>query len=306
MFQKTRFLDLDCVKLENDSISLLITQSVGPRIISLRLGQNRNLLAEVPDFTLECPGEGQFHIWGGHRLWYAPEVPEVTYLPDDRAVEIREVERGLKAIQPQEEKTGIQKSLEIRLPSEDPVVVVDHTLSNRGETARACAPWAITQMRPGGVAILPQNTEFSDPNGLQPNRSIALWPYTDAASPNLIWGNRYSLVKSSLESGPLKIGFPNHPGWLAYYHAGLLFVKKARYQVEGSYYDLGSSSQCYCNDRFLELETLGPKSRLEPGQSTSHREVWEIYSTGGIDLDSEEVETIIDELALSGDSPHLL
>jgi hypothetical protein len=299
MFETTRFLDLECVRLGNESLSLLVTQSVGPRIISLQVGQGPNLFAELPDFTLECPGEGQFHIRGGHRLWYAPEAPKITYLPDDEPVQLKAIESGLMATQPLEEKTGIQKSIRIWLPNEDPIVIVDHKLTNKGASNISCAPWAITQLKVGGTAILPQNTAFNDLNGLQPNRSVALWPYSDVASSNIAWGNRYILIKALLSEGALKVGFPNFRGWLAYHLDDYLFVKKAIHEVDGNYYDLGSSSQCYCNDRFLELETLGQKSMLEPGASIRHREVWELYQDVHFKPDEDVIDELLERIGLS-------
>jgi hypothetical protein len=32
----------------------------------------------------------------------------------------------------------------------------------------------------------------------------------------------------------------------------------------------------YCNDRFVELESLGPLTRLDPGASIAHVEKWDI------------------------------
>ena len=305
MLETTRFLDLECVRLGNGMLSILVTQSAGPRIISLEIGNSGNLFAELPDFTLECPGEGQFHIWGGHRLWYAPELPEVTYLPDDKPVQLKAIDDGIFATQTVEEQTGIQKSLKIWLPNEDPVVVVDHILTNKGDEIRACTPWAITQFKVGGTAILPQNTTFNDLNGLQPNRSIALWPYTDVASSNIVWGNRYILVKATLSHGALKVGFPNFRGWLAYHCDGYLFVKKASYKSGGDYYDLGSSSQCYCNDRFLELETLGQKCLLKPGESVSHREVWELYENVHFKRDEDGIDALTERIGLTEESEYL-
>jgi hypothetical protein len=73
-----------------------------------------------------------------------------------------------------------------------------------------------------------------------------------------------------------KVGFPNPRGWLAYWLDGTLFVKRAAFDPCASYYDLGSSSECYCNGNFLELETLGPITRLAPGEELSHVETWEL------------------------------
>ncbi|NJN80537.1 MAG: hypothetical protein HC797_08735 [Anaerolineales bacterium] len=53
--QTQKFLNYDCVELKNDAISLLVTQSVGPRIISLRFVDGENILAELPNFVTENP-----------------------------------------------------------------------------------------------------------------------------------------------------------------------------------------------------------------------------------------------------------
>jgi hypothetical protein len=81
-----------------------------------------------------------------------------------------------------------------------------------------------------------------------------------------------------MKEGHLKIGFPNPRGWLAYWWSGTLFVKRAAYDIKSEYYDFGSSSECYCSDGFLELETLGPKTTLKPGEATVHLETWELYT----------------------------
>jgi hypothetical protein len=57
----------------------------------------------------------------------------------------------------------------------------------------------------------------------------------------------------------------------------VLFVKYAAYDPDAAYLDLGASSQIYCNAKFLELETLGPKVTLRPGESARHVETWRIF-----------------------------
>jgi hypothetical protein len=274
--ETVKFLGLDCAELTNGTISLLVTQSVGPRVISLKINQGKNILAELPHATLDCPGKGDFHLYGGHRLWHAPEDPALTYLPDDDPVEIKPVENGLEVTKQPEEETRIQKDIKIKLVDENKVTVT-HTLTNAGLALIPCAPWAITQVKPGGVAILPQNQELWDQNPTLPNRPLVLWPYTDINSPYIEWGNQVVMIRADMKAGHLKIGFPNPRGWLAYWRSGTLFIKRAAFDHQVEYYDFGSSSECYCNDQFLELETLGPKVTLRPGESTEHVETWELY-----------------------------
>jgi len=292
--QTIKYLGFDCVPLENASLNLLVTQSIGPRIISLRFNGGDNLFAELPDFVTERPDGKLFHFYGGHRLWHAPENMARTYFPDDGPVDVIPEQFGLSVTTPVENETGIEKSIHISLVEDKPQVIVRHTLTNRGLWAVECAPWAITQFRTGGVAILPQSREQTE---VLPNRSLALWPYSDIDSPQVAWGNRYILVHAKMES-PFKVGFPNPRGWLAYWLDGTLFVKRAAFDAQAEYYDFNSSSECYCNDKFLELETLAPMTRLAPGVSVMHSETWELYADVEYPKNEGVAQEIVEKLGL--------
>jgi hypothetical protein len=291
----TKFLSFDCVSLENASLSLLVTRSVGPRVISLRYNGGDNLFAELPDFVATRPDGGIFHFYGGHRLWHAPENLSRTYIQDDSPVDIVQTGNGLTVTQPVEVQTGIEKSFLISLVDEKPQVIVRHTLTNRGLWPVECAPWAITQLKTGGVAILPQSQQQTE---VLPNRSLALWPYTEIDNPHVSWGNHYILIRAEMQERAFKIGFPNLHGWLAYWHAGTLFVKKAAFDPQMAYYDFNSSSECYCNHRFLELETLGPIGSLAPGESAIHTETWELYTNVDLPTDETAVHSLVKKLGL--------
>jgi hypothetical protein len=292
--ETVNFLGLDCLPLKNESLELLVTKSAGPRIISLRFGGGENLLAEVPDIELDAPGSGKLRLYGGHRLWHAPEEPSRTYLPDNSPVEVAAVDNGYRLTQNVEAKTGLQKSIEVRLVENKPQVVIIHELSNHGLWTVTCAPWAITQMKLGGVAILPQAYEDT---GVLPNRSLALWPYTNMSDPNVQWGEHHIILKASVSSA-FKVGFPNPRGWLAYWRDGVLFVKRAKYESQSAYFDFGSSSECYCNERFLELETVAPIVNLEPGASVTHVETWELYDKVDCPRNEKDIQGLIEKLEL--------
>ena len=289
-----QYQGLDCVALENASLSLLVTQSVGPRILSLRYKGGENLFAELPNFVSERPDGKLFHFRGGHRLWHAPEAMPRTYALDDDPVEITPSGGGVWVRQKADAETGIEKSLHITLVGDQPRVVVRHTLTNRGPWPIECAPWTITQLRTGGVAILPQSRNQTE---VLPNRSLALWPYTDLTIPQVTWGNRTLLIRAEM-TGPFKVGFPNPRGWLAYWLDGTLFVKHAAFDASAAYYDFGSSSECYCNDKFLELETLAPIHRLEPGGLAEHVETWDLYVDVDYPADEGTAQAIVDKLGL--------
>jgi hypothetical protein len=292
--ETVNFLGQDCIPLENAILQLLVTQSVGPRILSLKFAGGENIFAELPDFITDCPGTGIYHFHGGHRLWHAPEIPKRAYLPDDAPVEVVPVENGYLMTQDVEAKTGLQKSIEVRLPGDMPQVVITHRLNNQGLWPVTCSPWAITQLKTGGVAILPQSREETRE---LPNRTLTLWPYTNLSNPNVSFGKNYILMRADMNEA-FKVGFPNPRGWLAYWLDGVLFVKRASYETQSVYFDFGSSSECYCNDQFIELETLAPIGTIEPGGCATHEETWELYGNVDCPHDERDVQLLVEKLGL--------
>jgi len=274
---------------------LYLITSAGPRIIGFSLPEGDNVLALLPDINLPTTGDQVYRLRGGHRLWHAPEDRVRTYVPDDLPPVIEEIERGVRATQPVESLTGIEKAICVTLPDERPRAVVEHKLTNHGIWPVELAPWAITQLKPGGIGILPQSITET---GLLPNRRLALWPYTNINSPHIHWGDRFIFIEAQLGDEALKIGWANPDGWLAYAVDSTLFVKEAPYLADAEYFDYGSSSECYCGQAFIELETLGPRITLQPGESTTHREVWSLYADVAVTADEEEAAELVARLGL--------
>ena len=173
-----------------------------------------------------------------------------------------------------------------------------HTAADRTPASRLLSEVPSAELDPVVVseARSPERSRSLDDDGLLPNRPIAFWPYTDINSPHLKLTNAHIFVHATMTAGAMKIGFPNPHGWMAYWLEGMLFVKTAVFQPNATYYDFGSSSECYCNDKFLELETLGPRTIIQPGDSVTHRELWYVFTD--VPMTSPE--------ALAARIPHLL
>jgi hypothetical protein len=288
-------LDQACIPLENDSLRLEIARFVGPRILGLSLQDGPNLLAELSDFVTDRPDGKAYHFYGGHRLWRSPEDLVLSYCLDDRPVEITPIQNGLKITKPTEVDSGIEKSIQVILPDHQARAIISHQLKNCNINPITCAPWAITQFRPGGTAILPLNEADT---GFLPRGNLALWPYTNLGDRNLWLGRGYILVKAEMVSA-FKVGFANPVGWLAYWLEGILFVKYADYDPQGCYPDYGSSSECYVNSQFLELETLGPLQEIQPGDSIQHIETWQLFHAPERPGNEADAKRLVEQLALS-------
>ena len=105
------------------------------------------------------------------------------------------------------------------------MIVIDHLIHNLGSKPFECAPWAITQFKLGGEAILPLGGREKKQNSLLPDRSIVLWPYTNINDSRICWDNDFIFIKPEPIGQPLKIGLPNREKWMAYFVDHLLFIK---------------------------------------------------------------------------------
>ena len=263
-------------RLENEHLILDYLRESGPRIVRLipkALGEN--LLAETPEYVLPSP-YGPFRLWGGHRLWHAPETAARTYIPDGDGLRVTGVQDSAR-LTCDEPHTGIRKELTVTLHPNEAHIQLEHRLTNTGLWPVELAVWAITQFRLGGTAVLPTPGPI-DAEGLLPNRLLALWPYSRWDDPRFRPGDEAIEIVTQPIAQPFKLGYMNRAGWLAYRYAGVTFTKRWTPQPERPHVDFGCNAEVYTNDRHIELETLGPLTRLEPGEAVTHVEEWVVMN----------------------------
>lgn len=264
--------------IENDFLRLEFLADAGPRLVRLFLRDHaENWFAETPDKKVTTD-LGDYYFRGGHRLWCAPEKIPQTYYPDNAPIRIEFLAEGVSLQQPPESTTGIRKQIDIRLLPGRAALTLSHQIENTGTQAIELAPWAITQLKLGGVALLPQTLGVTDVHGLLPNRNIVLWSYTRLNDARLELHDQVIRVHARAQLPPCKIGYLNRIGWLAYWRDNILFVKRFTPQPNALHPDLNCNAEVYCNDEFIELETLAPLVLLAPGARVSHDEIWEFYT----------------------------
>jgi len=287
----------DCLRLSNGRIEVIVTTEVGPRILRFGAVGGENLFHEVPEHR-GLTGGTAWRALGGHRLWHAPEVEPRTYAPDNAPVHYEIQPDRVSLIQKVEPTTGIQKVMEIRLDPERDHVQVMHRLTNLNPWSVELAPWALTIMAPGGVAIVPQEPfaphpafkegpELPGADAYLPVRSMALWSYTRLNDPRWVFLGRYILTKQDPASPfPLKYGVSNRQQWCGYVRNGELLLKRFAWQAEANYPDVGCNNEIYTDKNILELESLGPLTTLRPGASVEHGETWHYFRD--VDFSFEE------------------
>jgi hypothetical protein len=278
--EKLQYQDLaDCVRLKNDEIEMIVTTAVGPRILAYNFIGGENVLGWHPDAKASTE-LGEFRIYGGHRLWIAPEIVPRTYAPDHAPVEyfFDAAENSLRLVQPVEPVSQTQKEITITLEKTGSGVAIDHRITNRGTEAVELAPWALTIMRGGGTCEIPNETyaPYSHQT-LLPVRSLTVWAYTDLADPR--WSFDREFIRLRVDESkpePQKLGVLNKQGWAKYRLTDVVFTKYFEYRENAAYPDMNSNTEIYTAGSFVELESLAPLVTLAPGETTAHVERWEL------------------------------
>jgi len=283
-----------CIRLANNSVEMVITGDVGPRIIRFAFVGKPNEFYEDESCSGKS-GDSEFHAYGGHRLWRAPEDPVLTYIPDNRPVTVESILDGVHLTPPPETPAGIQKEWFIRLDPAQAHARIQHRLTNVGSKPTQLAPWALSVMASGGTAVLPLPPRGSHDNkNLLPTSRLVLWSYTDMSDPRWGWGAKYIRLQQDPKSAKAqKIGAPVPDGWAAYCRQGNFFLKLFPYEGKKEYPDFGSSTELFTNADILELETLGPLLLLEPGKSVDHTEDWFLFDNVPVPAGDSDIERMI-------------
>jgi hypothetical protein len=264
----------NCIRLSNAEVEVIVAADIGLRILRFGFIGGQNMLYLSDEDKGRCGGDS-WRIYGGHRLWHAPEAMPRSYSPDNAPISFAFTNQTLKITQARESTTGIIKEMEIRLSADGNYLTVLHRLINQNLWEIKLSPWAISALAAGGRAIVPQEPYGEGDHYLLPARSLALWSYTQMNDPRWTWGNKYIQTRqdSALKSEQ-KIGLLNKQGWAAYCLEQDLLIKLFAFDQTAEYPDYGSNQEIYINGMFLELETLGPLKNIPPGGSAEHLENW--------------------------------
>ncbi|EIV99544.1 hypothetical protein [Thermoanaerobacter siderophilus] len=281
------------IKLSNGIIDVVATTDIGPRIVRFGFENDVNEFNLDPK-TIGLKGGDEYRYYGGHRLWHSPEDRKRTYIPDNDEVDWHEIENGVRLIQKPEKWVNTQKQIDIILNPDESRVRLVHRITNLGAWPIELSAWTITVLNTEGIEIIPQPNKDTD---LLPNRQIVLWPYSKMNDKRVYWGEKYIALKQDPNNkAPFKLGINNQEGWAAYARGGHLFVKRYYPQHDTTYPDFGVSFETYTNDWMLEIETLSPFTKLQPGETVEHVEEWELYNNVNVkDIDEGAFDEVVEK-----------
>lgn len=288
-----------CLELTNGIVRLVVTLDIGPRVINYSFCDGDNIMFEDIDRVFshsgaafdEAYGGGTWYIYGGHRLWTSPEGMPKSYYPDNDPVTYELTENGVRLMPPVQKWNQYAYTIEIALEENNTNVTLKHEIKNCAAWPVTLAPWAITVLSPGGVEVVPQPTRDT---GLLGNRLIGLWPYAKMTDARVSWADRYIFLRQdSTAEGNFKVGLNSEHGYALYFNHGDLFVKQFSPRENGCYPDGGMSFETFTNPLFLEMETLGEISTIEPESTVSHTECWSLHKAELPELTEAAIDSVV-------------
>jgi len=294
----------NCYRVSNGEIELIVTGDVGPRVIRFGFTGGQNLFKEFPE-QLGRTGEDKFQLRGGDRVWKAPEDSVATWAPDNIPLTIQITPAGLIAREPVEPSTNLQKEIEVSMAVSGTAVTVTHRITNRSLFALEFAPWALTMMAQGGTAISGFPPRGTHPANLEATNPLVMWAYTNLADSRWRFTKKYLTLRQDPNNKEAqKLGMFNRDTWAAYLLNHELFVKKTTADPSRTYPDFGCSFEAFTNNDFLEIETLGPLTKVAPGQTVELVEHWALYRNVSVtNWTDEELDQVLFPLVRTAWSP---
>lgn len=266
--QKGRLL-----RLTDGYTDIGIALDYGIRIVHLSCNGMENLMYEQPnDLSDGFTNPEGWRIYGGHRLWTAPESERCCW-PDNEPIHYTMLDDGVILEQPTDRWLNIKKTISLRF-CDDGSIFVAHKIENTGTEPFTGGSWAITTLAVGGQAEA--WFDGGTKGCLNPERRLSVWDIESLHDPRV----RFTQDRVFAEHMPMedlfKIGFFSHSGKARLTNKGQKLTMTFEANKNGNYPDGGCNFELYLDKYIMELETLGETHTLLPGETMGHWERWQL------------------------------
>ncbi len=265
----------DCIELTNKNTRVVLCPAAGGRVLVYSLdGKNSLFLDESEKSFHYAPGKsapmsaGRFDIGPESiiprhpLLWYGRWTGEVT---DPRTARLTSMK---------DNATGVQLVREFTLDAKSTHLACRQTIRNISKQTHEWCHWSRTFALGNGIVVIPLSKRSRFPNHYvmyRPEGPINLAPKDD----NIRTRDGF-LEITDVPKYP-KLGMDSKVGWFAYLMKNdIAFVKRYATYPNRVYNEVAglTISIWYPADRRVELEPIGPREHLKPGESSSFTEHW--------------------------------
>ncbi|MDQ3621238.1 MAG: DUF4380 domain-containing protein [Verrucomicrobiota bacterium] len=276
--QRVRSLNYpNCILLENANTRVMLCPDAGGRVLEYAW-KNVNALHLDPleaNWDPATPGRkipvsaGRFDIGPEQviprrdELWSGVWTGEITGA------------RSARLTSPKHEATGVQLLRDFELAPDSSRLICRQTIRNVSQRTVEWCHWSRTFAEGGGIVYIPLTTPSRFPNAYVmygAGNTLNFRPQ----DPNI--RTRDGFLEISGAPAFPKLGMDSYADWFAYQEkSGLLFVKRFRTFPDRVYNEVAALtiSIWYPKEmRVCELEPIGPRERLKPGESAAFTEEW--------------------------------
>lgn len=279
----------NCLKLSNGSVDVIVTTAVGPRILFYGPTGGANVLGSFPDASKDT-ALGTWKPYGGHRLWVWPELIPATYAPDSEPIRHSTSAEHSVLLHKGADAASMEKQIRVTIALNGSKVKLEQTITSHNLWPVDIAPWAISIVR-SGTGIIPRVPFQSHDDYVAVSQPLALNAFTDLQDSRFTLGLRYILLRADPgKPDSQKIGLRNKEGWCAHLADNKLFVKRFHHHNRAAYPDYGVNTELYVEGAFMEVELMGPRQVLWPGESTTFTEEWHLFEN--IQADGRDLEQL--------------
>jgi hypothetical protein len=208
-----------------------------------------------------------------------------------------------------DDATGLQlvRDFELRLLTQDPstaLLICKQTMKNVSNEVREHCHWGRSFSPGGGICLVPLagKSKFPGKYAIYEDSAIINVRNTDERI-----RERDGFLEILAPPRKPKLGFDSHAGWLAYLMPGdLMLVKKFATFPNRVYNEAAglTLSVWYPEGPRIELEPIGPRERLQPGESASFTEEWWLlphpFPKSGETIDLEALKARVAKLGEPG------
>lgn len=212
------------------------------------------------------------------QLWSGPWTAEITGASAARLTSVRCEKSGLRLIRDFELAfdTALWGATETR---HIPRLECKQTIVNESGEVREVCHWGRSFSPGGGIALVPL--------GDRPSKFPSKYAmYEESTTINVRNADerireRNGFLEVLAPPRKPKLGFDSYAGWLGYLMPDdILFVKRFRTEPDRVYNEAAglTLSIWYPEGPRIELEPIGPRERLKPGERASFTETWSIHA----------------------------
>jgi len=267
----------EAVLLKNANTRVVLCPQVGGRVLEYsRNGVNALYLSEAEKRWQ--PGDQPQSSAG--RFDIGPEyiIPKRTALWSGAWTAKITGPRSATLTSPKDHATGVQLIRTFELAADSSHLTCEQTIRNVSDTTREWCHWSRTFASGKGICVIPLS-DADGPVSRFPNHYVM---YTGRGLINVEPTDpSIRQVGNSLQIFPTpahpKLGFDSYAGEILYLAPNnLLFVKRFRTHPNRVYNEAAglTISVWYPDREMVELEPIGPRERLAPGESASFTEHW--------------------------------